>query len=84
MLDGTADADIEAALPPGACENPPHYLGAKTISRALRRLSINTSWQSKSGADVVVVYPGCNSQKGGLRQPVPSPPQHGRGRPREW
>ena len=38
-LDGLADADIEASLPPGMCETPPDYLGAKTISRALRRLS---------------------------------------------
>ena len=44
-LDGTADADIEAALLPGMCENPPDYLGAKTISRALRRLSIDTRRQ---------------------------------------
>ena len=38
-LDGHADSDIEASLPPGMCETPPDYLGAKTISRALRRLS---------------------------------------------
>lgn len=39
-LDGLADSQIEAALPPGMCEAPPDYLGAKTISRALRRLSV--------------------------------------------
>lgn len=39
-LDGLADSQIEAALPPGTCEAPPDYLGAKTISRALRRLSV--------------------------------------------
>ncbi|HEX5705872.1 MAG TPA: hypothetical protein VFX96_01150 [Pyrinomonadaceae bacterium] len=38
-LDGHADSVIEASLPPGVCETPPDYLGAKTISRALRRLS---------------------------------------------
>ena len=38
-LDGHADSVIEASLPPGMCETPPAYLGAKTISRALRRLS---------------------------------------------
>lgn len=38
-LDGLTDADVEASLPPGMCETPPDYLGAKTISRALRRLS---------------------------------------------
>lgn len=38
-LDGYADSDIEASLPPGMCETRPDYLGAKTISRALRRLS---------------------------------------------
>lgn len=37
-LDGTPDAEIEAALPPGMCEEPPDYIGPKTISRALRRL----------------------------------------------
>jgi hypothetical protein len=39
-LDGTPDREIEAALPPGMCEAPPVHVGAKTISRALRRLSI--------------------------------------------
>jgi hypothetical protein len=39
-LDGLADSQIEAALPPGTCEAPPDYLGPKTISRALRRLSV--------------------------------------------
>ena len=38
-LDAHADSDIEASLPPGMCETPPDHLGAKTISRALRRLS---------------------------------------------
>lgn len=38
-LDGHADSDVEASLPPGMCDTPPDYLGAKTISRALRRLS---------------------------------------------
>ena len=38
-LDGYADSDIEASLPSGMCETPSDYLGAKTISRALRRLS---------------------------------------------
>jgi hypothetical protein len=38
-LDGHSDSDIEASLPPGMCETPPDYLGAKTVSRALRRLS---------------------------------------------
>jgi hypothetical protein len=38
-LDGHSDSDIEASLPPGMCDTPPAYLGAKTISRALRRLS---------------------------------------------
>jgi hypothetical protein len=40
-LDGLADSQIEAALPPGACEAPPDHLGAKTISRALKRLSVD-------------------------------------------
>ena len=39
-LDGVADAEIEASLPPGTCEAPPVHLGAKTISRALRRLPV--------------------------------------------
>jgi hypothetical protein len=38
-LDGKTDGEIEAALPPGMCEAPPAYVCAKTISRALRRLS---------------------------------------------
>ena len=38
-LDGHADSDIEASLPPWVCETPPARLGAKTISHALRRLS---------------------------------------------
>lgn len=38
-LDGHSDSDIEASLPPGMSATPPAYLGAKTISRALRRLS---------------------------------------------
>jgi hypothetical protein len=37
-LDGVADAEIEASLPPGTVEDPATRLGAKTISRALRRL----------------------------------------------
>jgi hypothetical protein len=39
-LDGVADAELEASLPPGTCETPPVHLGAKTISRALRRLPV--------------------------------------------
>ncbi len=41
-LDGLADAEIEAALPPGTCETPPDRLGAKTISHALGRLPISS------------------------------------------
>ena len=48
-LDGLADSQIEAALPPGMCETPPDYLGAKTISRALRRLS--TGVKLRPGGD---------------------------------
>jgi hypothetical protein len=66
-LDGTADADIEAALPPGTCENPPDHLGAKTISRALRRLSIGTRWQVEGEAAEPVVRPEYGPRDGGLR-----------------
>ena len=45
-LDGLADSQIEATLPPGTCEAPPDYLGAKTISRALKRLSVGIRQQS--------------------------------------
>jgi hypothetical protein len=48
-LDGLGDSEIEAALPPGTCEAPPDYLGAKTISRALRRLSIRLDGHQKVG-----------------------------------
>ncbi len=56
-LGGTADADIEAALPPWTFENPPDCLGAKTVSRALRRLSIDTRWQRGVEAPEEVVRP---------------------------
>ncbi len=36
-----SDAEIEAALPPGTCDAPPDYLGAKTVSRAIRRLRVS-------------------------------------------
>ena len=41
-LDGLADDEIEAALPPWTVENPSYRLGAKTISRALRRLPLGS------------------------------------------
>ena len=37
-LDGLVDAEIEASLPPAAVEDPAYRLGAKMISRAVRRL----------------------------------------------
>jgi hypothetical protein len=46
-LDGLADAEIEASLPPGTCEAPPDHLGAKTISRAIGRLSIRGKQRHK-------------------------------------
>lgn len=39
-LDGLADAEIEASLPPETFEDPASRLGAKMISRALRRLPL--------------------------------------------
>ena len=69
-LDGTADADIEAALPPGMCDNPPDYLGAKTISRALRRLLIDTRRQCGGEAAEVVGRPEYSPPEGGLRAPA--------------
>lgn len=39
-LDGLADDEIEAALPPGTVEDPDSRLGAKTISRAVGRLPL--------------------------------------------
>jgi hypothetical protein len=45
-LDGLADGEIEAALPPGTVEDPTCRLGAKTISRAVRRLPLGSKrWQ---------------------------------------
>lgn len=40
-LHGLSDAEIEASLPPGTCDAPPDYLGAKTVSRAVRRLRVS-------------------------------------------
>jgi hypothetical protein len=41
-LNRRTDAEIEAALSPVMRETAPDHIGAKTISRALRRLSIGT------------------------------------------
>jgi hypothetical protein len=49
-LDNKSDAAIEAALPPGMCETPPDYIGAKMICRALHRLS--TSTERRSGGAI--------------------------------
>ena len=68
-LGGTADAEIEAALPPGTCEKPPDYLGAKTVSRALRRLSIDTRWQCGVEATEEAVRPENSPREGRLRAP---------------
>lgn len=46
-LDGMADDEIEAALPPGAVDDPSSHLSAKTISRAVRRLPRLTHIESK-------------------------------------
>ena len=48
-LDGRTDAEIEAALSPLMSGTLPDYIGAKTISHALRRLSIGTG-QRPGGA----------------------------------
>ena len=37
-LDGMADDEVEAALPPGSVDDPSSHLSAKAISRAIRRL----------------------------------------------
>jgi hypothetical protein len=42
-LDGLTDGEIEAALPPGTVDDPACYLGAKTISRAVRRLPLGST-----------------------------------------
>lgn len=71
-LDGTADADIEAALPPGMCDNPPDYLGAKTVSRALRRLLIDTRRQCGGEAAEVVGRPEYSPPEGGAEGAPPA------------
>lgn len=38
-LDGLADAEIEASLPPEIVADPTSRLGAKTINRAVRRFA---------------------------------------------
>lgn len=40
-LHGLSDDEIEDSLPPGTCDAPPDYLGAKTVSRAVRRLRVS-------------------------------------------
>jgi len=67
-LDSKFDADIEAALPPGTCETPPDYIGAKTISRALRRLSSGTRLRSVGEADEAEEPSDGSSQAEKLRQ----------------
>jgi hypothetical protein len=48
-LDRVADAEIEASLPPGTCDSPPDYLGAKTISRAVSKLRDRTGGAYENG-----------------------------------
>ncbi len=57
-LQGVSDAEIEAALPAGTCDAPPDYLGAKMVSRAVRRLRASGGPRpalkpSGTGGDVV-------------------------------
>lgn len=72
-LDGMADRDIEAALPPGACENPPDHLGAKTIGRALRRLSIDTRRQRGGEATEAVIRPEYGTRERGTKGAAAGP-----------
>lgn len=51
-LDGVGDAEIEASLPPGTCETPTEYLGAKTISRALRQMPIRGRRRGQASEEV--------------------------------
>ena len=48
-LDGLADGEIEAVLSPGTVEDPASRLGAKIISRAVRRLPHGPGWRSGGG-----------------------------------
>lgn len=57
-LEGVADAEVVASLPPGVCEAPPRHLGAKTISRALRRLPVSGRRRQASAPKEVVSEAG--------------------------
>ena len=70
-LDGLADAEIEASLPPETVADPASRLGAKTISRALRRLLIDTRRQCGGEAAEVVGRPEYSPPEGGAEGAPP-------------
>jgi hypothetical protein len=66
LLDGLADAEIEASLPPETFEDPASRLGAKTISRALRRLPAGSVRRRRAPRDVTPLTRGDELRKGRL------------------
>ena len=65
-LDALADAEIEASLPPETFEDPASRLGAKTISRALRRLPPGAGRRPRATRDVTPLTRGDELRKGRL------------------
>ena len=63
-LDGVADAEIEASLPPETVEDPASRLGAKTISRALRRLPTGDVRRQRARGNVKLLSRGDERRKG--------------------
>jgi hypothetical protein len=63
-LDGLADDEIEAALPPWTVEDPSYRLGAKTISRAVQLLSLGSGRRPGGGRKVLTEPRGVELRKG--------------------
>jgi hypothetical protein len=63
-LDGLADDEIEAALPPWIVEDPSFRLGAKTISRAVRRLPLGYGRRPGCGRKALAEARGVELRKG--------------------
>ena len=63
-LDGLADAEIEASLPPWTVEDPSYRLGAKTISRAVRRLPLGSERRPGCGRMALAETRGVQLRKG--------------------
>jgi hypothetical protein len=62
-LDALADAEIEASLPPETVADPASRLGAKMISRAVRRLPLGSRRRAGVGGKATPESRGVESRK---------------------